>query len=278
MTTIRKWIRKPSLISSSDKEYILQTLLKRTKSELYLSLDTVLTKIQLKKCRKALSLCEKGVPLAYVFKEIEFYSSTFKVNKNVFIPRIDTEVLVDVVLNYFKTPPLYFMDWGCGSGCIGFSLLKRWPSSHLISIDKSSTAVSCTQDNAISLKFRDKNFSSLHYDVLSLDKRNFSPISLIVANPPYIAQEDSNVDAQVELYEPHTALYSGLTGLECIKDWLDKAVEFLSIKGGDYFFEIGFDQFEAVKKIIQKYPLICHFEFYKDYQQHHRVVHCAIKK
>ncbi len=278
MTTVGQWIKIPSFISSFNKEYILQSLLKKTKSELYLSWNTVLTKDQLKKCSIALSLCEKGVPLAYVFKETNFYSSTFQVNKNVFIPRIDTEVLIDVVLHQIKTPPQHFMDWGCGSGCIGLSLLRKWSTSHLISIDKSQEAISCTQNNASALNFHDNSFSSLHQDVFFLETKKFPPISLIVANPPYIAWEDPYLDSQVKMYEPHAALFSGGTGLECIEDWIEKAIEFLSLQGGDYIFEIGFDQFKKVKRIIQKYPLICYSKFYKDYQQHHRVVHCVVRK
>ena len=275
MVTIGNWIKNPSSSSSSlDKEFIAQSILKKTRSDLYLCWNSSLTTDQLKECSKALSLFEKGMPLAYVLKETQFYSSNFQIDENVFIPRIDTEVLVDIVLKKIKEPVKYFMDWGCGSGCIGLSLLKKWPKSHLISVDKNLKAISCTNKNASSFR----NFSAIHKDILDLKVEDFSPISLIVSNPPYIAFEDPHVDPQVKLHEPHEALFSGPTGLECIESWLSKAVKFLSINGGNYFFEIGFDQREKVEKIIQKYPLICHFKFYKDYQNHYRVVHCVVDK
>ena len=279
MTTVGQWISKPTKVSSLEKEYILQSLLKKTKSEIHLSWNEPLTKNQLQKCFVSLSLYEKGVPLAYILKETEFYSLRFQLDKNVFIPRIDTEVLVEVTLNHFqKSPPHYFMDWGCGSGCIGLTLLQKWKLSHLICVDKSLEAVSCTRKNASSFNLSDERYSLFHQNILSLDPKNFSPISLIVANPPYIAWKDPHVSDSVKLYEPHTALYSGSTGLECIKNWLEKAIEFLSIKGGDYIFEIGFNQFEKVQKLIEQYPLICDVKFYKDSQKHYRVVHCVIKK
>lgn len=275
-TTIGEWLKKPSTSSYYDKEYILQYVLNKKRNEVYLLWEESLSEAQLHKCSDILSRYEKGEPLAYILGETEFYGYKFATDQEVFIPRPETEILVETILNYYKnSPPRFFIDFGCGSGSIGLSLLKNWPDSQLLAIDKNEKAVDLTLKNARNFKL-DSQLEVSHQDVVNLQVKN--SVSLIVGNPPYIAKGDSYVDPIVLKYEPEEALFSKSAGMSDIQMWLDKACLVLSNRGGHYFFEIGYNQCDKVKKILKNQHLVESFTPYRDYQGYNRVIHCSIRK
>ena len=272
--------------SYHEVEIILQQALKIKRSELYLSWSRPLSVLERKKIEKALDLYEKGRPLAYIFKTADFFGKTFKVEKGVFIPRAETEILVSVVLNNAKIcneKPFYFMDFGCGSGCIGLSLLARFKKAHLFCVDINKKALEIAKQNAKNFNLEDR-VSFFQENVLNLNPEDFPKMEFITANPPYISTNDSLVEDKVKENEPHEALFAGSSGTEIIEAWLGKAFDFFkssqrrehSPKAGSYFFEIGHDQSKVVKNLFEHFPFIQSFEFYPDLSGCLRVVRVSV--
>lgn len=211
---------------------------------------------------------EQGEPLAYILGERGFYKNVFFVGPGVLIPRPETEFVVEEALKLFPAHgPKYFAEFGFGSGCIGLSLLKEWSNADLIAIEKSTEAFYWAEKNTQKLQLENR-VELLNEDVLmaTLEKK----FSLVVSNPPYIAQGDENVEPHVQKFEPHAALYSGVSGLECLATWSRKAWEILEEKGY-LIFEFGSGQTADVCRIIEeeKFKLL---KVIKDYAGHDRVV------
>jgi release factor glutamine methyltransferase len=191
-----------------------------------------------------------GVPLAYLTGKKGFYKHDFLVMPGVLVPRPETEHVLEVALARVLEQRLTvrnFADLGSGSGCLGLSLLAELPSAKLFAIDSSDIAYENTRRNAKALKL-DARFASVHAPVESW--KATVRFELVVANPPYIALGDTNVQPSVHEHEPHTALYSGADGLTAIRAWARWAREALQ-PGGVFVCEIGSGQTQAVKDIIE---------------------------
>lgn len=198
---------------------------------------------------KVLALAQRaaeGEPVQYIVGECEFMSLPFKVKKGVLIPRPDTEVLVEAVTDRLsRTENPQICDICCGSGCIGLSLVRYLPTAFATLLDISPTAVEVSAENAKSL-----NLSS-RCKILTADITKDSvegEFDCVVSNPPYIKSEIvETLDRKVVGYEPHLALDGGYDGLDFYRIISQKAP--LKPKGL-LAFEIGFDQGEAVSKIM----------------------------
>lgn len=286
--TIGNYLEKQRKSSAyRDVEFILQHILQKKRSELYLSWNQILTFHQEKKIQKFINLYKKGMPLDYILKKTEFFGRPFKIGKGVFIPRPETEILVEAVLKEkfkLKNKAFYFMDFGCGSGCIGLSLLLHFPRAYLFSIDHNKKALEMTKKNAKFFKISDR-ISIIHEDVLNLNPNDFPSIDLITANPPYLSTDDKNIEKSVLDFEPHSALFSGMPA---ITNWLNQSVAFLSKNylgkknlkthsSKSYFFEIGYDQYHQTVDIIKNHPLIESFHIHRDLQGYRRIIQSQIK-
>lgn len=187
-----------------------------------------------------------GEPMAYILGEKGFYKWVFKVRHGVLIPRPETELIVEQALGEMAEPPKTMADLGCGSGILGICLAKEWPEVKVTAIDSSPVAIQMTIENA-----RDLGVS----EQISVQKSSVSEylpgsfFDLVVANPPYIAEQDKRVAADVHQFEPHAALYAGPVGTELIRDWSRWAFKFLNA-GGWWIFEFGAGQKEQVEEII----------------------------
>lgn len=197
----------------------------------------------------------RGFPLAYLSGRKGFYKSVFRVTEGVLIPRPETEVLVEALLNRAGSVE-NLADFGCGSGCIGLSLLLEWPSAHLTAIDASQVACEITRINAIHLgvENRARIFNipigmngELSGDDETVIKSN--SFDVVAANPPYIAEGDSRVQRSVHDFEPHAALYSGRDGLDAVRSWSRCALELLR-SGGIFACEIGAGQSAPARAIM----------------------------
>nr|WP_296325568.1 peptide chain release factor N(5)-glutamine methyltransferase [Winogradskyella sp.] len=150
-------------------------------------------------------------PIQYIFGETEFYGLKFKVNKNVLIPRQETEELVDWIISEYKSHNSKFriLDIGTGSGCIAISLAKHLPNAEVFALDVSTDALEIAKNNA---KLNSVDIQYIEADILnaksfSLDFKDYE-FDIIVSNPPYVRHlEKEEIKANVLDYEPHLALF-----------------------------------------------------------------------
>lgn len=209
---------------------------------------------------------KKQTPLAYLIKKAPFFGTNFIVDKNVLIPRMETEQLLELIIKENKNKHnLKILDMCTGSGCIAIILKKNLDCS-VTAVDVSYQAINIAQKNA-----------KLHNTEICFIKSNmFDKIDdkydIIVSNPPYIATDEiSNLDSSVKDYEPIMALDGGKDGLDFYRIIAEQAPRFLKTQGLLYL-EIGYNQGKSVPKLLDK-----NFEnvlVKQDYDKHDRIVKC----
>ena len=216
--------------------------------------------------KEKVSQVEEKKPVQYVIGNVNFYGSIFKVNKNVLIPRFETEELVDNTINYidsfFDLENLDIIDLGTGSGCIAITLKHKLPNSNIDAVDISSDALEVAKENA---KLNNVDINFYQGDMLCTNKK----YDCIISNPPYIRYDEEVMDI-VKNNEPNSALYADNNGLYFYEEILKKASNYLNDKYY-IFFEMGYDQGESIKNIALKY-LDCNVEIKKDLQGFDRYV------
>jgi len=193
---------------------------------------------------------QQGMPLAYVVGEKEFWSLPFKVVPGVLIPRPETELLVEKVIELSTRIREIVVDIGTGSGNIAVSLAKGLPNVQILATDISPEALKTARLNAFrhnvaSIAFLKGNlFSALRK--LHLEGQ----CDFIVSNPPYVPESQwETLQDEIRLHEPKNALVSGETGLEIIEKLISRAPKFLK-KGGYLCMEIGFGQQDEVLNLF----------------------------
>lgn len=188
-----------------------------------------------------------GMPLQHITHRQEFMKMDFFVNENVLIPRPDTEILVEEVINIAKKmnkPKI--LDLCTGSGAIAISIAKNVSSAEVYAVDISAKALEVAKKNAKNLNAKVKFIRSNLFNNIA-DNTKFD---IIVSNPPYIKKEDIKCLSNEVQKEPAIALDGGYDGLDFYRKIADKAINYL--KFGSYLcFEIGFDQKEDVIEIIK---------------------------
>ncbi|MDX6611512.1 MAG: release factor glutamine methyltransferase [Blastocatellia bacterium] len=212
-----------------------------------------------------------GEPLQYITGHQAFFMLDFEVTKDVLIPRPETELLVEVALNLLSPsePASLICDVGTGSGCIAISLLHERKEAKAIGIDVSPAALLIASNNAQRHAVFDR-FQLLACDCFAALKPGLA-FSMIVSNPPYVT-ETALLELQREVldYEPHLALAAGPDGLSIIRRLLREASDYL-VDGGYFLFEIGFDQHDAVRTLVDNRVWEV-LDFHKDLQGIHRIV------
>ena len=232
-----------------DSEILLSSALKLDRSQLILNLDREVDKIEKKNYFNFIERRKKNEPIAYITGYKEFWKNKFKVDKNVLIPRPDTEVIVEQVLDYLKiNTSKKILDIGTGSGCILLSILKERKKCAGVGVDISKNAIKLAKYNAKiqHIKNRVKFFNS-DIDNFYLGKYDF-----ILSNPPYIKlNEISDLDKDVRNHEPKLALNGGIDGYSKIKLVIKKSSELIK-KRGKLFLEVGFNQTLKTLEILNK--------------------------
>ncbi|GAA3655697.1 peptide chain release factor N(5)-glutamine methyltransferase [Asaccharospora irregularis] len=193
----------------------------------------------------------KGRPIAYIVNNREFMGLDFYVKEGVLIPRPDTEILVEEIIELCKgKDDLDILDIGTGSGAITVSLAKYIEKSRLTSLDISEIALEIAKKNAKSNGVIDKiNFikSDLFQQIVGTNLK----FDIIVSNPPYIRKRDiDELHTQVKDYEPYNALEGGIDGLDFYRNITEQSKNYLKL-GGILAYEVGHDQAEEVVKIMQ---------------------------
>lgn len=198
------------------------------------------------KLEEGLKRLEEGKPVQYIVGNVDFYDINLLVNKNVLIPRFETEYLVEKTINYAKKlkEPLDILDIGTGSGAIAITLAKHL-NSKVIATDISEKALEIAQKNA---KRNNTKINFKQSDILKNVKGKFD---IIISNPPYISK-DETIDPLVKNNEPSLALYADNKGLYFYEEILKNIKPYLKEKS-IIAFEIGMTQSEDITKIAQKY-------------------------
>ena len=255
---------------------ILCRTLDITKEEILMLDDFKLSAEQIHRFFIFLRRRMKGEPLAYITKTKEFMGLSFAVSQNVLIPRPETEILAEYVIEKYKNKSYStVLEIGTGSGCLSVSIAKKLPQISLYGIDISPYAIEISKKNA--KKNKVKNAKFILHDILSDLPNIGKPIDLIISNPPYIKTSDiEKLDFGVKKFEPHLALDGGEDGLlfykkiiNSIKKEIKQKKKFFS-DSLEVVFEVGFDQAKEVSKI-----LFCVFKdvkVLKDYSGIERIV------
>jgi len=232
-----------------DSEILLSNSIKRDKKHIILNPKEVLNSEQLRKFKNLIERRKKGEPIAYLINKKEFWKDEFFVNKDVLIPRPDSELIIEQVLKiYSKDDQLQILDIGTGSGCILLSILKERSNFYGTGIDISKKSINVSKFNAkqLNLTNRVKFFHS------SVDNFNNGKYDIIVSNPPYIEQLCLKyLEKDVVNFEPKLALSGGFDGFSKIRKVINKA-SILIKKNGKFILEIGFNQKNKVIKILKE--------------------------
>ncbi len=214
----------------------------------------------------AIKRLESGEPVQYIVGNVDFYGYTFNVNKNVLIPRFETEELISYTLELLKgkKETLDILDIGTGSGCIAITLKKELENTNITAIDISDKALEVAKENAT---FNNVNINFKNSDVFENINDRYN---VIISNPPYI-KETEDIDKLVKDNEPSIALYAGIDGLDIYTKILKDAKKHLKDK---YLiaFEIGETQAEDIKELAIKYLDNCNVIIKKDIYERNRFI------
>ena len=232
-----------------DCEILLSNSINKDKKYIILNPKQILNDGQLSDFKNLIEKRKKGEPIAYLINKKEFWNNEFFVNKDVLIPRPDTELIIEEVLKiYSKNTHLQVLDIGTGSGCILLSILKERKYFYGTGIDISKKSINVSKFNAkkLNLENRAKFFHS------SVDNFTVGKYDLIVSNPPYIKTTTLKyLEKDVVEFEPKSALDGGLDGLSAIRKVIKKSSELIK-KNGKFILEIGFDQKNKVINLLNK--------------------------
>ena len=225
-----------SKVMNKNREFIILNSKKEIKNNLY------------NHFKKLVYERSRGKPIAYITGKKFFWKYEFEITKNVLIPRPDTEIIIEQVLEIFKNKSrINFLDIGVGSGCILLTILKEKKLFLGTGIDISDECVKLCKINANKLGVSNRA-SIVKSDV---DNFSFGKYDLIISNPPYIKKLDlKNLNKDIINFEPKLALDGGLEGLSEIRKVIAKSSELIK-KKGKLILEIAFDQKNEVKKLLK---------------------------
>ncbi len=230
-----------------DSHILMSKAINKERRFLILNSEEKISKKNLDNFNTLINQRAKGKPVAYLIKKKDFWKYEFAVNQDVLIPRPDTEILVEKVLKLVKNKnKLNILDIGVGSGCILLSILKEKKNFYGTGVDISKKSLNICKFNShkLGLRSRVKLFKS------DIDNFNHGKYDLIISNPPYIKKSALKcLEKDIKDFEPKCALDGGISGLSEIRKVITKSSELIK-KKGFLILEIGFDQKNSVKKIL----------------------------
>ncbi len=255
--------------SRLNAELLLSHILNCKRYELYKNFEQPLNEKELSQFREFLKERVSGKPLQYITGVSYFYGMDFIITPDVLIPRSETELLVEEILNSVdKNHPYKILDICSGSGNIGIVLAKNLKNSIVYCVDISEKAIEVARLNA-----QRHNVSNIHFEKIDIlnqqpSERNFD---IIVSNPPYISEKKKNLlQKEVRLYEPSVALFVD-DELKFYKRIIELTKDYLKIHGM-LFFEIDNHLSEEIKELfIQNY--FTNVKTIKDYLDLNRIIY-----
>lgn len=252
---------------------VLSHLLEVDKSYIYIHGDKELEKSIEDRFFDIMERRARGYPLQYLLKQVEFMGLTFYIEEGVLIPRSDTEIMVEFIIdNIDKNENINILEIGVGSGAISLSIAKYCPKAKIYGLDVDDTAIRVSNTNKELLKIENAYF--YQGDLFeALERNNIDEkFHMIVSNPPYIKTTDIG-DLQVEVkdYEPLLALDGGIDGLDFYRR-ISRECQAYLLPGAMLIYEIGYDQGAQVMDILNG-ETFENISILKDYQGHNRVVY-----
>lgn len=261
-----KILLKNSIIEKHIHEQLLLHILQKNRSFLISHDDYCLTDDENLRYQQSLVELQQGKPLAYIIGSQGFWKHDFLVNEHTLIPRPDTEILIETVLNYIQEnslSKLKILDLGTGTGCIAITLAYENPNASVTAVDFSEQALNIAQQNAKRVGV--KNIQFLQSDWFNnISKQKFD---IIVSNPPYIDKDDEHLANLT--HEPITALVAKNHGLADIEHIIKNAKHYL-YENGLLAIEHGYCQGEQVRTIFEKNGFIF-VKTVKDYGGNDRI-------
>ena len=229
-----------------ESRFILEHILKVNHHYLIKNYEQLVEENKLKQIMKCVSDRMSHKPLAYIFKEWKFYDMKFHINSNVLIPRQDTELLVDLIIEkYDKQKKIDILDLGAGSGAIGIVLGNKFKNANILLSDISLNAIDIAKKNILRHKLR--NISVIQSDWFTkIPKKKFE---VIVSNPPYIDKSDEHLKDKALIYEPQEALISKQEGYADIIEIIKISPKFLK-PNGTLYIEHGYNQHKKVHQLF----------------------------
>jgi len=250
-------LKKTSPSPILDIELLLTKVLNRPKEYLFEYPEKNLTNSQFKKFKKLFNKRAKGEPVAYLLGHKEFYNLDFKVNKNVLIPRPETEILVEEALNFIKKNKTHLIfEIGVGSGAIIIALAKNIPKAEFIATDISAKALNIAKQNAKLNKAKIKFLKGNLLEPITKIRNSEFGIrnSIIVANLPYLDKKEENLLPSSNTiglkFEPKIAYDGGPDGLKYFRQFFSQILKY-NLKPKAIFLEIGHKQGKKIKKLAR---------------------------
>jgi release factor glutamine methyltransferase len=231
-----------------DADVLLMHTLKKSRAWLMAHGDELLSDELFLSYTELLERRRRGEPIQYITGETEFYGLPFRLTPEVLIPRLETEHLVEKVIELaarFEQPRI--VDVGTGSGAIAVALAHEWLSAVITAIDLSSSALAIARENA----------KRNEVDLRFLDGDLLAPVAgecfeIVVSNPPYVPSRDrATLSVEVREYEPALALFAGDDGLNVYRRLIPAAFGAL-VPGGYVALEIGYGQSKAITELLAK--------------------------
>lgn len=227
-----------------DASYLLEFVWGIGRHDFFLKQNECVKESEWLRYKELLLKRAKRMPLQHIIGETEFMGLPFYVNRDVLIPRQDTECLVERVLPFAKAKSV--LDMCTGSGCIGISIAKLCPETRVTAVDVSDKALQIASENA------KRNEVKVTFVESDLFEQITGRYDLIVSNPPYIEHEEiQTLMPEVRDYEPASALDGGEDGLDFYRKITSQASEYLAC-GGMLAFEIGYNQGRAVEALMKE--------------------------
>ncbi len=263
-SSFEKEFESAGILETSDIDWIVCEVVGKRRSEL--ARIENFSEEELLKIQNAISLRLEHIPLGYIFGKTNFYGYDLNVTRDVLIPRLDTEILIERIIKDINksVSKLSVLDIGTGSGAIAI-VIKKETIAKVTAVDVSKSALLVAMQNA---KSNNAEIEFVESDLFeNLTDRKFD---IIVSNPPYIESEViKSLDKEVKDNEPMLALDGGTDGLDFYRKIIRETPNYLN-KNGKLYFEIGYNQGEAVSRLMQEH--FKNIEILKDYEGNDRVV------
>ena len=254
-----------------DCEILMSDVIKKDRSYIIINQKKTLSKKDLDNFNQLIEKRKKGEPIAYLTGKKDFWKHEFKVSKDILIPRPDSELIVEHILEFTKNrSKLNVLDIGVGSGCLLLSVLKERPNFYGVGIDINQKCINICKKNTLNLNI----FNKIKFFKTDVDNFNFGKYDLIISNPPYINKIGLQyLEKDVIDFEPKIALNGGLDGTSVIRKVINKSSELIK-KNGKFFLEIAFDQKHKVARLLE-YKGFYINKILKDYSKNDRCIVCT---